>query len=174
VARKPRSKTATRRSSRGGGSSRSPTVYTGTSKRVIDFLAKNPYATVAQARGHKPDEHRTREQRARKEKRLTERQRAAIRRNSYITAKQMDGDPDEEYRRLVAWAQREGYRAFEAMEKERRYLAKHRSGVKVRVRKGVATLHGDLDQQGKNFARMDRFVTRYNVPEPKWLYYGAY
>ena len=170
-----RKKTATgRRSGKGGGSRRSPTVYTGSSKRVIDYLAKHPHATVAQARGHKPAEHATRKERARAAGKLDENQRAAIKRfaTKQASARRMGADPGDLYRQMVERFDRPGgYARFERArggvgvnEKKRRRRNRVRrldkSGRMVRLEMKAEPVWDDMED----------FADDLDVPV-EWLYY---
>jgi hypothetical protein len=169
VAKKPRRKAAA------GRGKRPPAGETAHAKRIRLYQQKHPGASRAQARGHKPAEHATRKERARAEKRLTENERAAIRRYARAQAKRAGRDADDFYRDMVAWTQREGggrFKDFERMRRLRDRLAvKGPSDVRIRIRQGTAELIGDTRAQERNIADMDDFLDDYDVPDPEWLWY---
>jgi hypothetical protein len=169
VARKPRSKRSRRRP---GGS---PPAETPHARRIRQYLEKHPGATKAEARGHRPGEHRTREERARALRRLTEKERAAIMRYARANARRTGRQVQETYRDMVDWAQREegdGFKDFDRMRKLRDRLTKRGpTDVRIRMRKGVATLVGDTRGQARNLEAMDEFLEDYDVPDIEWLYY---
>jgi hypothetical protein len=178
VAKKPRAKPSPRRpSSRSGGGKRSPppTVYKGTSKRVIDYLKKHPTATVAQARGHKPAEHKTRKERARAAGRLDENQRAAIKRYAKITAPLNDGgpDPDELYQAMLA--EFDGPGGWERFQQAKRgadhhaKLKRHRHRVRRHDKAGkLVTL--EMEPYQRVWPGMEAFAAELGIPV-EWIYY---
>lgn len=172
-----KSKTATRRPARaGGGRDRgarpAPAAETAHARRIRLYLEKHPGATKREARGHRPAEHATREQRAKREKRLTEKERAAIRRYTRKQAKRGGRDPDELYRATVEWARERGFKVFDRLKATRDRLRKNgASGVRMRIRKGVAEMIGDTRKQQRNVALMEDFADAYDVPDVALLYY---
>jgi hypothetical protein len=177
VARKPRPKSSPRRpgTRRGDGSKRAPTVYTGTSKRVIAYLEKHPHATVAQARGHKPDEHRTRKERARAAGKLDENQRNAIRRYAKQQAvpARMNTDSGELYRAMLERFERPGgWREFEGIKARVASAAKGRRR-RHRVRRldkagNVVTL--EMAPYQRVWEDFEDYAERHDIPEG-WIYY---
>lgn len=135
------------------------------------FLEKNPGATKAQARGHKPKEHATRERRAKAAGRLTEKERAAVRRFARRQAKRMDADADDVAEQMLDWAKEKGMAAIDAMKGEVARLNKRQSNFKIRRRGRTAYPVGSNVGRSQNMADMDAFVDRYNLPDPRWLYY---
>ena len=180
-------KTATRRptsrpksggGSGGGPRSRPPPAETAHARRIRLYLEKHPGATKAQARGHKPAEHQTRKQRAQLAGRLTEGERATVKRLAKQQARRNRGGPDdgEVYRSMLAWAQREGGGGFADVRALQAQIARlHRRGASdVRVRRykdGTVTLVGDTARQAQNLDEMDDFASLYDVPDTAWLYY---
>lgn len=167
MARKPRS-TKTRRPSGGGGRRTAETAH---QRRVRLYLEKHPGASKAQARGHKPKEHATRERRAKAAGRLTEAERAAIRRFAKRQARRMDADPSEVAAEMIAWAQEKGMGSIDALRDQVGRLNKRQSNFKIRRRKGVVRFTGSSVGRSRNLADMDAFTDRYNLPDPRWLYY---
>lgn len=173
----PAKKTATRRPSRGGGTSRAKpaTTYTGSSKRVRDYLAKHPGATVAQARGHKPDEHRTRAARARAAGRLTESERASLKKFARRQARRNEGGPDGDalYKAMLERFNRKGGAAAFGRIKasvERHAKIRRRRHRVSKVGKGGKTVRVELAPYKSLWGDMDDFADRYDVPV-EWLYY---
>lgn len=165
MAKKPRAKSAA------GGRGKRPPAESAHARRIRLYLEKHPGATRAQARGHKPAEHATRKERARREKRLTENERAAIRRYARAQAKRSGEDASDLYADMVAWAQPRGFRAFDRMHRLRDRLSKRPSNLRIRMRDGTAELEGDLAQRDRNIDDMDDFIDKYDVPDSRWLWY---
>lgn len=168
MARKP-SKTRSRRPARGGG----PPRESAYERRIRLYIEKHPGASRAQARGHRPSEHETRRKRAEAEGRLTERERAAIRRFARRNARRREGaDPDEIYSDMLAWARERGFGAFDAMRSQVADLEKRgASRVRIRMRGKVAHFEGNVAAQAANVATMEGFATRHGVSDIQWLYY---
>ena len=169
MAKKPRSK-------RASGRGKPPPAESAHARRVRLYLEKHPGASRAQARGHKPAEHATRKAKARREKRLTENERAAIRR--YVRAQAKAGRiGDDEVSDLaastIAWAQEQGYRrAFERMRDTRDRLKKTPSNLRVRkLKDGTTELVGDLAQRDRNIDVMDDFMDEFAPPDVRLLWY---
>jgi hypothetical protein len=180
MARK-KAKTATRRSgSRPGGARRGSAkpAETAHAKRVRLYLEKHPGATKAEARGHKPAEHATRKERARQAGRLTENERAAIKRYAARQAKRAGRDPDAAYRAMLAWASRDGgrgFRDFNRLRAERDRLAK-RGPTDVRMKRlkdGSVEMVGDTAGRDRNVDAMQGFAEDYELPDDAawWLWY---
>jgi hypothetical protein len=185
VARKP-SRPSTRRASKGsGGKPRSrpaPTPRRGTVKpvetayqrRIRQYLEAHPGATRREARGHRPAEHATREQRARERGKLTERERAAVKRFAIRNARRRPGsDPDEIYADLIDWTSARGFETFDRLRSQVNDLAKNPSRVRVRLNRktGQAEIVGDLNARSRNMGLMESFVSRHDVPDIEWLFY---
>ena len=168
MAKKPRSK-------RASGRGKPPPAESAHARRVRLYLEKHPGATKAQARGHKPAEHATRAKRAREEKRLTENERAAIRRYARAQAKRSGADAGELYGDMIDWTRREGGKGYKDFERMRRFRDRlHKKGpsdVRVRIRKGTAELIGDTRAREGNIEAMDNFIDDNEVPDPTWLWY---
>ena len=175
MAKKPRGKTATRSASRSSGSGRrasTPPLETAHARRIRRYLEKHPGATKREARGHRPEEHATRAKRAKAEKRLTEGERAAIRRYTRQRAKDGDVDADELYAATVQWAREKGFKVFDRLKATRERLRKAgASGVRMRVRKGVAEMIGDTRKQQRNVKIMEDFAEAHDLPDSVLLYY---
>ena len=167
MAKKPRRKTAA------AGRGKAPAGESAHARRIRLYLEKHPGATRAQARGHKPAEHATRKERAKREKRLTENERAAIRRYARAQGRRSGQDADDLYRGMVGWAQDKGFKRFEQMRRLRDRLAvKGPSDVRVKVRRdGTAELIGDTRAQERKIADMDDFMESHDVPDVEWLWY---
>jgi hypothetical protein len=178
VARKPRSKTATRRSgSRSGGGKRSPPPARETAhqRRIRLYLEKHPGATKAQARGHKPAEHRTRKERARLAGKFDENQRASVKRFAGRQFKRnRDGpDPDELYRLMLEKYQSKprGWQRFEIDKGQVARHAKmrrHRNRVRSVDKAGkVKTIEMAPERVWEDF---EDYAEEHDIPE-EWLWY---
>lgn len=178
MARKPRSKTATRRgsSSRRGSARAGETAH---QRRIREYLRKHPGATKAEARGHKEGkrEHVERERRAKREGRLTEKQRAAIKRFATKQAQRKGVDVSDVYPTMTEWAQAKGYGSFERLrdgvtkmrrDKRSRYRVRRR---KLKSGKYSTTISGDIGAYEGNVALMDELFDDLDLPDHDWLYY---
>lgn len=176
MARKPRSKTATRRPTRSGGG-KSRAGETAHERRVRQYLEKHPGATKAQARGHKPKEHATRERRAKEAGRLTERERAAIKRFATKNAKRRGLNPGDVYDDMASWAQAKGFKNFDALRSQVTQLGRRKSQrYRVRRRKLKSgrystTISGDLGALQDNLDAMDEAFDDLEIPDREWLWY---
>jgi len=168
VAKKPRSK-------RASGRGKPPPAESAHARRVRLYLEKHPGASRAQARGHKPAEHATRKAKARREKRLTENERAAIRRYVRAQAKAGridDGEVSDLSTDAIAWAQERGIGAFHRLRDTRDRLKKTPSNLRVRkLKDGTTELVGDLAQRDRNIDAMDDFMDEFAPPDVRLLWY---
>lgn len=168
MAKKPRSK-------RASGRGKPPPAESAHARRVRLYLEKHPGATRAQARGHKPAEHATRAKKARREKRLTENERAAIRR--YVRAQAKAGRIDDSEvgdlsASSIEWLQERGFGAFKRLRRLRDRLEKTPSNLRVRrLKDGATELVGDLAQRDRNIDAMDDFMDEYGPPDVRLLWY---
>ncbi|PWT78042.1 MAG: hypothetical protein C5B60_01805 [Chloroflexi bacterium] len=181
MARKPRAKTKTRRPSRGGGRKRA--AETPHQKRVRKYFEKHPEergkpGAGARARGHLPREHAERERKAIAAGLLTEKQRAAIKRYALKQGPRRGKSVDQVYSETLAWAQQEGYPAFEDMREVIKTLRLRRRQGKTgayhmrgKGKKRRAVFFGDLDALNENLAMMDAAVDRLNLPDRDWIFY---
>jgi hypothetical protein len=180
MARKPRSKTASRPRSRSTGGGRSSAVLTKHGERLEKFKAKHGITGELtaeqrrQARGHKPAEHATRKERARAAGRLDENQRASVRRFAHRQARRNAGGPDgSDVARdmLDRFDRAGGNRDFERIKKAvARYAGMRRRRHRVRsVDKAgkVATIETSPDRVWDG---MENFGDDLDVPV-EWLYY---
>jgi hypothetical protein len=184
VAKKPRkpapksaSKPRTRSSSKGssGRGRKAAPIETAHAKRVRRYLEKHPGATKREARGHRPDEHRTRRERATKLGRLTETERATIKRFARRQAKRGGVDAEATYRDMVRWASREegaGYGGFVKLKAAVERLRKRgKTNIRAVTKNGVTTLVGDTRRRSGNIDIMEAFTQANDIPDAFWLYY---
>jgi hypothetical protein len=170
-----RSRSGSRSSGRGGGrrGSAKP-AETAHAKRIRLYLERHPGATKAQARGHKPAEHKTRKERAQKLGKLTENERATIKRFALRQSKRdRGGSVEDNYRVLMMVANDHGMTGIRDIMQAQKKLEKSGANYIYVTKKkgGVATLSGDLGANARNLDLMDAIMARYDLPDTSLLYY---
>lgn len=151
-----------------------PTPY---ERRIAAAIAKasaeGRTITRQEARGHRPREHATRATRAVERGDLTSAQRQTIRRFADKQSKRIrDSDRDEINDQLRRFAQTQGFERFEELKAEvSRLKAQRTRRVRVRIRRGVATIVGDLSGRSRNVERMEALANAWGLPDIRLLFY---